>query len=66
MPKVFLKNNYKYLVIFTLLFLGVLVYSNTFLSPFHFDDELSIVKNIAIRNIRDISLSVFRPELLSG
>ncbi len=32
---------------------GVLVYSNTFQSSFHFDDETSIVNNLAIRDLSD-------------
>ena len=31
--------------------LGILVYSNTFFCSFHFDDDLFIVNNFAIRNI---------------
>jgi tetratricopeptide (TPR) repeat protein len=31
--------------------LGILVYSNTFLASFHFDDELFIMENYALRNI---------------
>ncbi|MFA5116286.1 MAG: tetratricopeptide repeat protein [Candidatus Omnitrophota bacterium] len=33
--------------------LGLLVYSNSFLGPFHFDDLPSIMDNFAIRNISD-------------
>jgi tetratricopeptide (TPR) repeat protein len=33
--------------------LGLLVYSNTFQSSFHFDDETSIVNNPAIRHLSD-------------
>lgn len=51
----FISKNYKLLVVATLIFLGFLIYSNTFFSPFHFDDLDSIVNNIAIRNIRDIN-----------
>lgn len=34
-------------------FLGVVIYSNTFLCSFHLDDNNSIVPNLAIRNIQD-------------
>jgi len=34
--------------------LGVIVYSNTFHSPFHYDDRLFIVDNHAIRDIQDL------------
>jgi protein O-mannosyl-transferase len=34
--------------------LGTLVYSNTFFATFHFDDELFIVNNFAIRDIRNL------------
>ncbi len=33
---------------------GILVYSNTFQSSFHFDDESSIVNNPAIRHLEDL------------
>jgi len=33
---------------------GILVYSNTFQSSFHFDDEPSIVANAAIKNLADV------------
>lgn len=38
---------------------GVIVYSNTLHSSFHFDDETSIIDNLALRNLGDLS-SVFR------
>ncbi len=34
--------------------LGILVYSNTFHSPFQFDDEENITENVSIRNLRDL------------
>lgn len=34
--------------------LGILIYSNTFYSPFHFDDLLNIVNNPAIKNILNL------------
>jgi hypothetical protein len=34
-----------------LILVGVLVYSNTFFSPFHFDDQQSICSNYSIRDI---------------
>lgn len=37
-----------------IIFIGILLYSNTFNSPFHFDDTLSIKKNIAIRDIYNL------------
>ena len=36
--------------------LGILIYSNTFYSSFHFDDESSIVKNLNIRNLTNLRL----------
>jgi tetratricopeptide (TPR) repeat protein len=33
---------------------GMLVYSNTFQSSFHFDDQTSILHNVAIRNLSDL------------
>ena len=47
----------KLLVLGSTLFLGVIIYSNTFYSSFHLDDACSIVDNLFIRNIfnpRDI------------
>jgi len=34
--------------------LGIIVYSNTFFSSFHFDDDFYIINNFAIRNIHDL------------
>ena len=41
-------------VFFVLACLGLLIYSNTFQSSFHFDDVTSIVKNPAIRDLGNI------------
>src|SRR3990167_1682233 len=41
------------MVVFFLL--GLLTYSNTFHSPFHFDDEIAIERNPAIRNLSSIT-----------
>jgi len=35
----------------SIIFLGVLIYSNSFFNSFHFDDFPSIVNNVSIRNI---------------
>ena len=40
--------------VITICLLGVLIYSNTFHSSFHFDDQQSIVKNVAIRDIGNL------------
>ena len=45
------KLNNKLYAAFLLCFLGLFVYSNTFLNSFHFDDQYSIVENPAIRDI---------------
>jgi protein O-mannosyl-transferase len=45
---------YKSLSIIALILLGLIVYSNTFNNSFHFDDELSITNNSAIRNIQNL------------
>jgi hypothetical protein len=42
-----------FFVFFILAFLGLLVYSNTFESAFHFDDVNSILKNESIKNLGD-------------
>ena len=42
-------KEYKFLV--ALVLLGILIYSNTFQSSFHFDDEIYILENYSIRNI---------------
>ncbi len=47
------KINSNYIIIF-IIFLGFAVYSNTFNSPFHLDDNHAIVKNTAIKDITDI------------
>lgn len=48
MSKVYLLNKYYILLIIVV---GLLTYSNTFNSPFHFDDEFYITKNPVIRNL---------------
>jgi tetratricopeptide (TPR) repeat protein len=48
-----LDQNYKLLVIGLILVVGFFIYSNTFYSPFYFDDNKFIVNNPAIRNILD-------------
>ena len=50
-----LKSIYiKVFSIVAIVFLGVIVYSNTFLYSFHFDDDLYIINNFAIRNIQNL------------
>ena len=44
----------KLLAVISLCVLGILVYSNTFHSPFQFDDEHRIIKNVSIRDLRDL------------
>ncbi len=39
----------------TVIILGIIIYSNTFKSPFIFDDNVQIVDNTAIRNISDVN-----------
>ena len=39
--------------------LGILVYSNTFYCSFHFDDEMYIINNFAIKNIQNL-LNIWR------
>ncbi|MFH1888789.1 MAG: tetratricopeptide repeat protein [Candidatus Omnitrophota bacterium] len=46
----------KLLLVILLCCLGAAVYSNTFNSPFHFDDEHAIVKNLNIKNLSDLKL----------
>ena len=46
-----------YIKLFTVIIicsLGIITYSNTFHSPFHFDDEPYIVNNFSIRNISNL------------
>ncbi|MBF0490407.1 MAG: tetratricopeptide repeat protein [Candidatus Omnitrophica bacterium] len=53
---VFMKNNYfKLFSIASVLCLGVLVYSNTFHAAFQMDDNPSIIDNLAIRNMQNLS-----------
>jgi len=50
-----LKSSYiKTFSIFIIIALGFLVYSNTFFSSFHFDDDLYIINDYAIRNIQNL------------
>ena len=44
-------KRYNILAIFVICMLGAIIYSNTFHSPFCFDDISSITKNFAIRNL---------------
>ena len=50
----FFHQKYQTVVIGTLLLLGIIIYSNTFHSSFHFDDIYSIVNNFAIKNILNL------------
>ena len=43
-----------FLAVISLCVLGTLVYSNTFHSPFHFDDAENITGNANIRNLGDL------------
>ena len=44
-----------YLLTISFIFcLGIIVYSNSFNCPFHFDDKPYIINNLAIRNIQDL------------
>lgn len=43
--------NFRILSIFIICCLGIILYSNTFRSSFHFDDKISIVENLKIRNL---------------
>lgn len=43
----------KTLAIILISCLGIIVYSNTFYAPFHFDDTVFITSNFAIRNIHE-------------
>jgi tetratricopeptide (TPR) repeat protein len=46
-----MKNTRRKYYVIVFILLGILVYSNTFLASFHFDDELFIIENYALRNI---------------
>jgi len=48
------KNPSKCFSILIICLLGFIIYSNTFYYPFHFDDELSITDNFAIKDIRNL------------
>jgi tetratricopeptide (TPR) repeat protein len=49
------KNRYAYLAgLSIIILLGIIIYSNSFLCTFHFDDTPRIVENTAIRNLADI------------
>ena len=44
----------KYIIPIAIIFIACLaVYSNSYLSSFHFDDEVSIIRNAAIRHVED-------------
>lgn len=45
----------KLLSILAIIGLGIIVYSNSFLCSFHFDDDAYIVNNFAIRNIKNLA-----------
>ncbi|KPK97248.1 MAG: hypothetical protein AMJ95_10125 [Omnitrophica WOR_2 bacterium SM23_72] len=47
-------QNYKLFMFAVLLLSGFLVYSNTFSSSFHFDDQQYIINNLTIRNIYNL------------
>ncbi|MFH0732308.1 MAG: hypothetical protein V2A72_05245 [Candidatus Omnitrophota bacterium] len=47
-------NYFSILAIALLIVTGTVIYSNTFHSPFQFDDEVNIYDNFAIRNISDL------------
>ncbi len=49
-----LNQNYRLLVIGLILVAGFFIYSNTFYSPFYFDDTKFIINNPAIRDISDL------------
>ena len=54
-----LKSFYtKLFSIITISGLGIIVYSNTFHSSFHFDDEIFIINNFVIRNIQNLQESL--------
>ncbi|OGX16102.1 MAG: hypothetical protein A2Y00_08355 [Omnitrophica WOR_2 bacterium GWF2_43_52] len=55
MQSKFINKNYNLLVIVTFIFLGTLIYSNTFFSSFQFDDKNSIINNSSIRNLANLS-----------
>lgn len=40
--------------IFAIIALGIIVYSNTFFSSFHFDDDAYIINDFAIRNLHNL------------
>jgi protein O-mannosyl-transferase len=50
----FFNKNYKSLGIILLILLGLIIYSNSLHNSFHFDDELSVTNNSAIRNIGNL------------
>lgn len=45
---------YNLSVVLVLLLAGFIIYSNTFFSPFHFDDGFSISDNLSIRHIQNL------------
>ena len=48
-----MKNRFDPIAMILIFCVGITVYSNTFYSPFHFDDEFYIVNNPAIRGLFD-------------
>ena len=47
-------SGFKWLSVLAIIGLGLIVYSNTFFSSFHFDDDLYIINDYAIRNIQNL------------
>ncbi|MCX5694524.1 MAG: tetratricopeptide repeat protein [Candidatus Omnitrophica bacterium] len=52
-PEIF-NQKYKLLAISSILLLGMLIYSNTLRSSFHFDDSFFVINNSAIRDITNL------------
>jgi Tfp pilus assembly protein PilF len=48
------KNLVKLLAVITICCVGIIVYSNTFFTSFHFDDQVYIVTNYFIKNIHNL------------
>jgi hypothetical protein len=44
------------LAVIILCCLGIGIYSNTFYSPFYFDDDRAIIRNLNIRNLDNLRL----------
>ena len=49
-----MKNWTKPFVVFIIFSIGIIIYSNTFFCSFHFDDDLFITNNFAIKNIYNL------------